>query len=188
MLDTERPGAMSANNGRLQFEAMTCRTTLQIKSWLPEHRAGNQSITFDGRELPREVGATLSGPVHALCLGPGEWLLVSDEQAAPSIAERAAGDLAAQGAVLVDATDGTAALSIRGALARDVLSKGCGLDLRPHAFPAGRCARTRFAQIPAIIDHIDDARGFRVYVARSHLAYLADWIEDAAVEFNHGSP
>lgn len=182
MLEIERPG-MRTNDQRLEVATTTCRAVLQIRSWLPEHRSGERSVTFGGRELPREVGVTVPGSVRVLCVAPGEWLLVSDEQTPSSIAERAA-DLANQGAVLIDATDGVGVLSVRGALARDVLSKGCGLDLRPQTFPVGRCARTRFAQMPVIVDHTDDAPGFRLYVAPSYLRYLADWIEDAAVEFN----
>lgn len=187
MLDLERPGVMTTNNERFQVTTATCRAVLEIKPWLPEHRSGERPVTFDGRELPREVGATLAGAVRALCLSPGEWLLVSDQQAAASIVERCAGELAAQSAVLIDSTDGLGSLRVRGSKARDVLSKGCGLDLRPQAFPVGRCGRTRFAQIPVVLDHIDDATGFRIHVARSYLRYLADWIEDAAVEFNQSS-
>lgn len=185
MPDIERPGAATVDNRPLQISTGISRAALEIRSWLPEHHSGARAVSLDGRELPRDVGATLPGPIHVLCLAPGQWLLVSDEQSASSIAERGAADLAAQGAVLVDMTDGIGVLDISGPLARDVLSKGCGLDLRPHAFPVGRCARTRFAQMAAIIDHVDDASSFRLYVARSYLRYLADWIEDAAVEFNY---
>lgn len=192
MLDIERPGVMAANNERLQMTTAACPAALELRAWLPEYRSGDRSITLDGRELPREVGVALRGPVSVLCLAPGEWLLVSDEQTASSIAARSATDVAAQGAVLVDTTDSLAMIDIRGRLARDVLSKGCGLDLRPHAFPVNRCARTRFAQIAVIIDHIDthndDAPSFRLYFAPSYSRYLVAWIEDAFVEFNHGTP
>lgn len=184
MLDIERPGAVTRNNQRLQVATGTVRAALELRSWLPEHKNGEQSIKLDGRELPREVGAILYGPARVLCLGPGEWFVVSDEQTASNIAGGAA-DVTTQGAVLVDTTDGIGVLSVSGPLAREVLSKSCGLDLRPHAFPVGRCARTRLAQVQVIVDHTDDAPRFRLYVARSYLQFLADWIEDAAVEFNH---
>ena len=159
------------------------RAVLEINSWLPELKSGERRLSLNGGELPREVGATLPGSVRALCLAPGRWLLVSEEESAAHIAERFAAEVAAQGAVLIDTTDGVAVLNVRGALARDVLSKGCGLDFHPTAFAAGRCARTRFAQMAVLIEHIDDLTGFRLYVARSYVRFLNDWIADAAVEF-----
>lgn len=173
----------------LEIVSSEASVVLEIRSWRPEQANANeqQPITFLGHALPREVGAVVPGSIRILCLAPSEWLLVSDEQAASNIMEQAGADLAAQGAILVDTSDGLGVLSLRGAMARDVLSKGCGLDLRPRSFPAGRCARTRFAQMPMIIDHIDDSTGFRLYVARSYLRYLADWLEDAVVEFGNES-
>jgi sarcosine oxidase subunit gamma len=148
---------------------------------------GEQALSLDGRELPREVGATLSEPLRVLCRAPGKWTLVSEEQSPANIIERYSGELESQGAVLIDSTDGVAVLSIKGPLARDVLMKGCGLDLHPTAFPVGRCARTRFAQMAVIIDHFDAEPSFRLYVARSYAKYLIDWITDAAVEFQGAS-
>ncbi len=159
------------------------RAVLEINSWLPDLKSGAKHLSLDGRELPSEVGATLPGSIRILCLAPGRWMLVSEEQTPASVAGRFAAEVAAQGAVLTDATDGIGVLSIRGPLARDVLSKGCGLDFHPSAFHVGRCARTRFAQMAVIVEHIDDAPSFRLYVARSYLRFLTDWIADAAVEF-----
>lgn len=184
MLDMDLPGAKTETNEQLQVRTKIIRAALEIRCWMPEHRSGARSILLDGRELPREVGGTLPAPIHILCLAPGEWLLVSDERSVASITEHNAGGLAAQGAVLVDTTDGLGVLTVRGLAARDVLSKGCGLDMRQHSFADGGCARTRFAQMQVIIHCIDEMLGFRLYVGRSHLRYLCEWIEDAAVEFN----
>ena len=174
----------ASNKTGLEVATAVTRSVLEIRSWSAEHRSGEQTLRLDGRELPREVGATLPGPLHILCLAPGEWALICDEQSASSILERVAPELAAQGAVIVDVTDGVGTLNVRGPWARDVLSKGCGLDFHPRAFLVGYCARTRFAQLPVVVDHIDDTPTFRLYVPRSYLAFLADWIADATVEFN----
>lgn len=150
---------------------------IEIRSWLPEHHGSQRTATLGGHVLPSQVGAVLSSPWRVLCLAPAEWLLISDG-ASPVPDE--------QGLVLTDATDGLAVLSMRGPLVRDILSKGCGLDFEPHAFPIGRCARTRLAQLPVIVDYIDEEPRFDLYVPRSYLRFLSDWLEDAAVEFTHG--
>ncbi|HEY0938890.1 MAG TPA: sarcosine oxidase subunit gamma family protein [Steroidobacter sp.] len=169
------------------LETYQPRAVLEIHSWLPELKSGQRRLSMDGRELPSEAGATRLDSLHVLCVAPGRWTVVSDVQLATSVIESFAAEIAAQGAVLIDVTDGIGVLNVSGPLARDVLSKGCGLDLHPSAFPAGRCARTRFAQLAVLIEHIDDAPSFRLYFARSYQRFLIDWIEDAAVEFQSAS-
>lgn len=163
------------------------RAVMEIRSWQPERQSGRVSLCLEGHELPSDIGAIMTGSLRVLSLAPGEWLLVSNEQSSATISQRIAPELAPQGAVLVDTTDGIGALKVHGMWARDVLSKGCGLDFHPSAFPIGRCARTRFAQMSVIVDHVDDAPTFHIYVARSYLRFLADWIADAAIEFNSSS-
>ena len=158
------------------------RTLLEIRSWLPQHKLGQQPATFAGRTLPNEVGATLPAPLRVLCVAPAEWVLVAREPWSTISQQHAVRP--STGLVLLDVTDAYATLKVRGGAAREMLSKGCGLDLHPQAFPPGRCARTRFAQLPLLIDHVDDAQGFDLYVARSYVRWLAEWLQDAAVEFS----
>ncbi|HKU16004.1 MAG TPA: sarcosine oxidase subunit gamma family protein [Steroidobacteraceae bacterium] len=157
------------------------RALVEIRSWLPEHQLGQQSATLAGQMLPSEVGATLAAPLRILCVAPAQWLLVTREPWSTVLGWHAAGSTT--GLVLLDATDAYATLTLRGRAMREVLSKGCGLDLHPLAFPPGRCARTRFAHIPLIVEHVDDGQGFDLHVARSYARWLADWLRDAALEF-----
>src|SRR4051812_8511189 len=129
--------------------------SLRLKSWLPEHTQGGKPVVLAGQELPSQVGGILQGPMRVLCLGPGDWLIVSHEHTGSSMRAHFAPDLSEQGLALVDLTDGLAALEVSGSAAREVLSKGCGLDFHPRSFPPGRCARTRFAQIPVVIECLD---------------------------------
>ena len=156
------------------------RTSLRLKSWLPEYVSGSKPVVLAGQELPSQVGATLSGPMRVLCVGPGEWLLASHEDQASSLRDRVESDLPKYGIALVDLTDALSGLEVRGPTMREVLSKGCGLDLDPRTFPPGRCARTRFAQIPVVVECLDDPPRFQLHVARSYLHYLHSWLIDSA--------
>jgi sarcosine oxidase subunit gamma len=82
----------------------------------------------------------------------------------------------------VNLSDALSILRMQGRVAREVLSKGCGLDLHPHTFPAGRCARTRFAGLAVTLDCVQPER-FELYVARSYSSYLHAWLLDAGAEF-----
>lgn len=154
------------------------RTVLRLKSWLPEVMTGDVPVVLAGQELPAEVGATLSGPIHVLCTAPGGWLITSS--VFTCLKQYVSGGVAQQHIALADVTAGLTVLDVHGPGARDVLSKGCGLDFHPRCFPTGRCAGTRLAQIAVLIDCVDTLPRFELYVSKSYSHYLQDWLIDGA--------
>jgi sarcosine oxidase, subunit gamma len=158
------------------------RTVLTLRSWLPRD-AHSTPLRLDGEELPSQVGAIRSVGALILCLAPQEWWIVSRTRDLQDVARRVGKDLTPPGCVLLDLSEGFAALEVRGPAARALLSRGCGLDFHPREFPPGRCARTRFAQIPLTIVCVDEASRFELWVTRSYLHYLHAWLSDAAVAF-----
>jgi heterotetrameric sarcosine oxidase gamma subunit len=165
----------------LQITALSGRTILRLKSWLAESVTGGKPVVLAAQALPTQVGATVSESAHVLCVGPGDWLIVS-EQLASCVRDRVESDLARQGLAIVELTDGLASLEVRGTGVRDLLSKGCGLDFHLRRFPAGRCTRTRFAQVPVVIECLDEPLRYQLTVARSYCRYLHAWLTDAAAE------
>ena len=78
--------------------------------------------------------------------------------------------------------------SCAGRHARDVLAKGCALDLHPRAFAPGRCAQTLLARAQVILEQL--RRRARLPAARPRRrspAYLATWLLDAMAEFQPDS-
>lgn len=172
----------------IQITALSGRTVLRLKCWLAGSVIGGKPVALAGQVLPSQAGATtVSQSAHVLCIGPGDWLIVS-EQPASCLRERVESEGAQQGLAIVELTDGLASLEVRGPGVRELLSKGCGLDLHPRRFAAGRCARTRFAQVPVVIECLDEPPRFELTVARSYFAYLHAWLADAAIEFQVPSP
>jgi sarcosine oxidase subunit gamma len=178
-----RASRMALNNPAvLQINVDETGTTLLLKSWLNEDTDNDKRMVVAGLELPSHVGSTISGPVRVLCLAPGEWLLVSPAHSGSNLKGELEPDLPTHGLTLVDLTDGFSRLLIQGPLARELLSKGCGLDIHPRHFMAGRCARTRFSEISVVVE-CTGACEFELHVARSYLRYLSSWLVDAAAEF-----
>lgn len=168
----------------VEIRPLAQRSVLRLRAWQPEPSNDPSPVVLAGQMLPATVGETLSGSARALCVGPGDWLIVSEQHTASHLREHFEPDLSRQGLALVDLTDGLAVIDVRGPTAREILSKGCGLDMHPRSFPPGRCARTRFAQIAVVIECLDDGRlRFELTVARSYLHYLHSWLADAAAEF-----
>lgn len=182
MLDCAQILTNSSEPAGVLITATKSKTVLRLKSWELEQGGGHR-VKLAGRELPLQVGAILPGVTRILCTGRREWLLISAKETTETLRARMRDDLEVHGLSLVDLSDGTAGLELGGAASRELLSKGCGLDFHPSVFPPGRCARTRFAQIPVIVECLDESFRFQLLVARSYQAYLHAWMIDAAAEF-----
>jgi sarcosine oxidase subunit gamma len=125
--------------------------------------------------------------IGALWLGPDEWLVTCPASEVAPLHNALREALGGVNAAITDVTDGRVAFQIAGPSARNVLAKGCPLDLHARAFPPGRCAQSLLAKASVLIHLADDeperGPGFDVYVARSFAHYLWAWLEDAGREY-----
>jgi sarcosine oxidase subunit gamma len=126
---------------------------------------------------PNRVAAM--GSTRVLWLGPDEWLVVADGEAA-DLPVRLARAVVGRRSAVADLSSSRAIIEIGGSAARDLLAAGCGLDLHPRAFGPGQCAQTLFARVPVILDQLDAAPHYRMLVRRSSARWLCDWLIDAA--------
>ena len=86
---------------------------------------------------------------------------------------------------MVDQSHGRAVLRLAGARARDVLAKGCRLDLHPRAFRPGMCAQTAIAQIGVLLHQVDERPTYDLYVAGGYAVDLLEWLTASAAEFGY---
>jgi sarcosine oxidase, subunit gamma len=138
--------------------------------------------------LPNEPNTTAGrGGLTALWLGPDAWLLTCPPDDVASLVGRLHDALADVHAAVVDVSDGRVALRLAGPNARDVLAKGCPLDLHPRVFATGSCAQSLLAKTSVLLHLLaaDPQQGstFDLYVARSFAHYLFAWLEDAGREY-----
>lgn len=135
-----------------------------------------------GVDLPLEPNTTITGDtgLTVLWLAPDEWLLITapDTQAYMEQGlEDGFGDLFAG---VTDISSGFTMVEIGGRGARELIARGCSLDLHPREFGPGRCAQTLLAKATVLIHQTDATPTFRVVVRRSFADYLWRWLEDAA--------
>lgn len=127
--------------------------------------------------------ATLIGDTNVLWLGPDEWLLLApddDREHLAGLMRKALGDT--DGA-LTDVSAQRTTLRITGPLVREVLARGCAIDLHPRVAPAGTCVQTLLAQTGVILLVCDEsASDLLVLVRASFAEYLADWLIDASTD------
>ncbi len=134
--------------------------------------------------LPVEPGSSASkGDITALWQAPDRWLItcpLSDVPLFAKLLREAIGP--DRHAALCEVSDGRVAFSLAGPNARDVLAKGCPLDLHPKQFRPGRVAGSLLAKAEILL-HCQAPDHFDVYVARSFAGYLWAWLEDAGLDY-----
>jgi sarcosine oxidase subunit gamma len=134
-----------------------------------------------GLAWPMAPNTSAHGSASVLWLAPGEWAIIGID---PAVAARhAAATLDGALYHLADVSDGTVQFQIGGARSRDLLAKGCSLDLHARVFRPGACARTRFAQLHALLHLPAAGDRFDLFVDASVSAYLSAWLHDATIEF-----
>ena len=119
--------------------------------------------------------------VEALWLGPDEWWVLGADPAKQ--AAKLAKALDGQPAAVTEVSESRTCIRAAGPRARDLLAKGCPLDLHPRVFKTGACAQGQLAKASVLIHQVDDEPAYDVYVLRSFAEYLWLWLEDAAREY-----
>lgn len=133
-----------------------------------------------GCELPVAPNSSSSCPTgDILKLGPNEWLLVATPEKPWSET------MAVPGATLTDISHARVAVLVDGDKSRDMLMKGCAIDLHPRQFPPGTCIQTTIAKIGVILHKLPNDSGFMLYAARSYAGSIWHWLTSAANEYGY---
>ncbi|MGF6853607.1 sarcosine oxidase subunit gamma [Paraburkholderia sp. CI3] len=144
-------------------------------------RAVEQVIGCKPPEKPNTVAR--GNGYDMVWLGPDEWLVRSETahdatRTAPLQAKLGAA-FAGVFASAVDVGSGYTVLEISGTRTRDVLARGCPLDLHPKLFGLGQCAQSHYfkASITLLPTGTDS---FDIVVRRSFADYFVRIMLDAA--------
>ena len=118
-----------------------------------------------GVALPIEPNTvTTLGERSILWLGPDEWLVVDSDSSAAEIEAHVRAAFVPDWGSAVDVSANRTIVELSGPHARDVLARGCSLDLHPRSFGPGRCAQTLLAKTAVILWQTDDAPTFKILV------------------------
>jgi sarcosine oxidase, subunit gamma len=130
---------------------------------------------------------TGNGNRSALWLGPDEWLLVAPDGEASAV-ERALREASAEEPWLsvADVSHNFTRLRVLGPSGRELIMKGCALDLHPSSFGAGACVQTLLARTHVILRAVQDGTALELWIRNSFAFYATRWLLDAAAEFQRG--
>jgi sarcosine oxidase subunit gamma len=135
--------------------------------------------------LPTTASTIVTGRnAEVIWFGPHEWLITSTTRDAEALEAQLRVMVGEHGGAAVDVSAQRTTLRLRGAHARDVLAKGCALDLRPSALGPGTAAQTMLSLAAVVLIPLsDDGTDYRILVRSSFAGYLAEWLIDAGEEF-----
>jgi sarcosine oxidase subunit gamma len=138
------------------------------------------------RALAAGVGVPLAalgrgeraGPHLTLAVRPERWLLIGPPASLPAAPWQAR--CTGLGAA-VDLSSALAAFHLAGPAAREVLARGCRLDLDPAVFPAGHAAATIMTQVPTVLAALPS--GMLLLTPASTARHFRDWLASSAKPF-----
>lgn len=137
-----------------------------------------------GVALPTEPNTVVeNAEITVFWLAPTEWFIRIGAGAERDLIARLEDTLAGQHIATNNVTGNFTTVELSGPHVRDVLEKGCTLDLHPRAFAPGVCAQTLLSHAGILIRPMPDGQAFEIVVRRSFADYMFVWLEDAALEY-----
>jgi sarcosine oxidase subunit gamma len=158
-----------------------------VDLWVdPTGRGGTAAADVLGIvALPNTPSTSVAGPdTTVIWFGPQEWLITAPPRGRRPLEARLRAVVTKHDGAAIDVSAQRTTVRLRGAHARDVLAKGCSLDLHPAVFGPGAAAQTMLGQASVVLMPLDDnGTDYRILVRSSFAGYLAAWLIDAAEEF-----
>nr|WP_246174235.1 sarcosine oxidase subunit gamma family protein [Paraburkholderia hayleyella] len=147
-------------------------------------RAVNSVTGCDLSATPNTHTHTVTSGAQAevLWLGPDEWLVRSHEPQHATLEAALREALAGQFAAVVDVGSGHTVLEASGQRVREVLARGCPLDLHPRVLAPGQCAQSHYFKAAIVLVPLLGER-YELIVRRSFADYCCRIMLDAAQPF-----
>ena len=137
-----------------------------------------------GLKLPRGPRRVAAKGLALIGTAPGQWLAVAENAASRQVLYELAKQLVGHAAI-TEQSDSKAVIRLSGPHAREVLAKGCSLDLHPRVFKPGNAATTPIALIDCQLWQIDDAPSYDLAVPSSFAESFWSWLTASAAEFGY---
>lgn len=132
-------------------------------------------------DLPAAGKATSSGDVTATWVQAGGWHLHAPRAGECTLAARLAACCAGLAAI-EDQSHGRTTLRLSGPRAREILGRGCRLDLHPRAFGPGSASMTLVGHVNCLVYQADGSPAFELTVQSTLAASFLDWLVETAAE------
>ena len=155
----------------------------------PEFISGVEKAVRHAPPVEANTVAGKPSTTRIMWLGPNEWLVITKPEGAERALNALTKSLKVDGlhASVTDSTHARTCIEISGPRAREILMKGCAIDLHPSRFGPGQCAQCVVSKVGVMLTQTSVARNgdptYELYALRSFSTYLWTWLEDAAQEY-----
>lgn len=146
---------------------------------LPKARAALTIAANElGFSLPHAPRTSVSGRGRtALWWSIDQWIVTCPGSRTPFLAKKLETAFGRAHAMVTNVSDTRAIIRVSGDQVREVLMKGCCVDLLAKDVIPGHVRRTQIAEIPAAIHFVsNDPLTFDIYVYRSYADYIWQWL------------
>ncbi len=146
--------------------------------------SGKESALANKLKLGTTPGvATDSRTMTALPVSPGQWMVFSKKQdgAFVSMLAKKSNGLGH----VSEQSDSRICVRVSGPQARELMSRGCRLDLHKSKAGKGFCAQTPTAQVGVLLHQVDDAAVYDLYVYSGFARSFWHWITHTAEQFGY---
>ncbi len=146
---------------------------------LPKGRAAMSIAAKElGFSLPHSPRTSASGRGRtALWWSVDQWIVTCPRSRAQVLEKKLEAAFGRAHSMVTDASDTRVVIRVSGNQVREILMKGCCVDLLAADVTPGHVRRTQIAEIPAAIHFVgDEPLTFDIYVFRSYADYLWQWL------------
>ncbi|MCG5077846.1 sarcosine oxidase subunit gamma [Paraburkholderia tagetis] len=177
-------GLLKAQEGRgtkgFTMRELPFRDLVNVRGDLSDPAFVDAFAQVVGCQPPAQPNTVAQGNGYdVLWLGPDEWFVRSNAAVqAGVLEEKLAPALGEAYAAAVDVGSGYTVVEIEGARTRELLSRGCPLDLHPNLFKPGQCAQSVFFKASIVLVPTGEDR-FEIVVRRSFADYFCRIMLDA---------
>ncbi|WP_213302106.1 sarcosine oxidase subunit gamma [Paraburkholderia sacchari] len=177
-------GLMKAQEGRapkgFTLRELPFRDLVNVRGELSDPAFVDAFAQVVGCQPPATPNTVARGNGYdVLWLGPDEWLVRSDAAVqAGALEAKLAPAFGEAYAAAVDVGSGYTVVEVDGARTRELLSRGCPLDLHPGQFKEGQCAQSVFFKASIVLVPMGGDR-FEIVVRRSFADYFCRIMLDA---------
>lgn len=146
---------------------------------------GNEAKLATKLKIGAEPGqATRLKNYTMLPLAPAQWMAIAQGEDSDTLHAKLNRSVGKLGYVS-DQSDSRVCFRVSGPMARDLLSRGCRLDLRDGQFGKDRCAQTVMAQVGVLLHQLDDGPRYELYVYAGFARSFFDWLGHSAEQFEY---
>jgi sarcosine oxidase subunit gamma len=184
----DRLGAADEAPARVRLREVPFLTQLTLRV-APSSTAATAAGYALGASLPTAPNTTSAAArAQIVWMGPDEWLVITPNAVRSRLRDRLEAAVAGEHATVVDVSAHRTVIEVAGSDARELLMKGCAVDLHPRAFGPDQCAQTTLARADVVLLARTPEPAYWVCVRASFAEYLAEWLLDASGEYRGAPP